>query len=50
MTWLAQIQRLFTVTFEAFTASFCVVKGPAADATDAPQPWRLIVQPRDEDD
>ena len=25
-------------------------KGPAADATDAPQPWRLIVQPCDEDD
>jgi hypothetical protein len=26
------------------------MKGPAADATDAPQPWRLIVQPCDEDD
>jgi hypothetical protein len=29
---------------------FFWVKGPAADATDAPQPWRLIVQPCDEDD
>jgi hypothetical protein len=27
-----------------------LLKGPAADATDAPQPWRLIVQPYDEDD
>jgi hypothetical protein len=27
-----------------------VVKGPAAEATDAPHPWRLIVQPCDEDD
>jgi hypothetical protein len=25
------------------------LKGPAADATDAPQPQRLIVQPCDED-
>jgi hypothetical protein len=24
-------------------------KGPVADATNAPQPWRLIVQPYDED-
>jgi hypothetical protein len=30
--------------------NFFVVKGPAADATDAPQPSRLIVQPYDEDD
>jgi hypothetical protein len=29
---------------------FFVAKGPAADATDAPQPWRLIVQPYEEDD
>jgi hypothetical protein len=29
---------------------FYLLKGPAADATDAPQPWRLIVQPCDEDD
>jgi hypothetical protein len=29
---------------------FFLLKGPAAEATDAPQPWRLIVQPRDEDD
>jgi hypothetical protein len=27
-----------------------LLKGPAADATDAPQPWRLIVQPCDEND
>ena len=27
-----------------------VLKSPAADATDAPQPWRLIVQPYEEDD
>jgi hypothetical protein len=27
-----------------------LLKGPAADATDSPQPWRLIVQPFDEDD
>jgi hypothetical protein len=26
-----------------------LLKGPATDATDAPQPWRLIVQPCDED-
>jgi hypothetical protein len=26
------------------------LKGPAADATDEPQPWRLIVQPCDEDE
>jgi hypothetical protein len=25
-------------------------KGPAADATEAQQPWRLIVQPYKEDD
>jgi hypothetical protein len=30
--------------------SFFLIKGPAADATDAPQPWRLIVQPYEEDD
>jgi hypothetical protein len=29
---------------------FYLLKGPAADATDAPQPWRLIVQPCDEDE
>jgi hypothetical protein len=29
---------------------FYLLKGPAADDTDAPQPWRLIVQPCDEDD
>jgi hypothetical protein len=27
-----------------------MVKGPAADATDAPQPLRLFVQPYDEDE
>jgi hypothetical protein len=27
-----------------------LLKGPAADATDASQPWRIIVQPCDEDD
>jgi hypothetical protein len=31
-------------------SSYFLLKGPAADATDAPQPWRLIVQPYDEDD
>jgi hypothetical protein len=25
-----------------------LLKGPVADATDAPQPWRLIVQSCDE--
>jgi hypothetical protein len=29
---------------------FFVEKGPAAEATDAPQPWRLFVQPCDEDE
>jgi hypothetical protein len=29
---------------------FFVAKGPAADATDAPQPLKLTVQPREEDD
>jgi hypothetical protein len=29
---------------------FLAVKGPAADATDALQPSRLIVQPYDEDE
>ena len=29
---------------------FVVLYGPAADATDAPQPWMLIVQPCEEDD
>jgi hypothetical protein len=29
---------------------FCVVEGPAADATDAPQPSVLCVKPCDEDD
>jgi hypothetical protein len=24
---------------------FCLVKGPAADATDAPQPWGLLCNP-----
>jgi hypothetical protein len=28
---------------------FFLLKGPVADATDAPQPWRLIVQPYEED-
>jgi hypothetical protein len=42
-------QRLFKILF------FCVVlffllKGPLADATDAPQPRRLIVQPYKEDE
>jgi hypothetical protein len=27
-----------------------LLKGPAAEATDAPQHWRLIVQPCEEDD
>ena len=30
--------------------SFFLLEGPAADATDALQPWRLIVQPYEEDD
>jgi hypothetical protein len=29
---------------------FYLLKGPAADATDAPRPWRLIVQPCDKDE
>jgi hypothetical protein len=29
---------------------YYLLKGPVADATDAPQPWRLIVQPYEEDD
>jgi hypothetical protein len=29
---------------------FFVVKGPAADATDAPQPWGLLWNPCDEDE
>jgi hypothetical protein len=29
---------------------FFLLKGPVVEATDAPQPWRLIVQPCDEDD
>jgi hypothetical protein len=29
--------------------SFCLLKGPSADATDAPQPSRLIVQPYEKD-
>jgi hypothetical protein len=33
-----------------FLSSFFLLKGPAADATDAPQPRRLIVQPCDEDE
>ena len=28
---------------------FFLLKGPAADSTDAPQPWRLIVQPYEKD-
>jgi hypothetical protein len=30
--------------------AFFLLKGSPADATDAPQPWRLIVQPYEEDD
>jgi hypothetical protein len=33
-----------------FNIGFFLLKGPVADATDAPQPWRLIVQPYEEDD
>jgi hypothetical protein len=29
---------------------FFVVKGPAADATDAPQPYGLLCHPCDEDE
>jgi hypothetical protein len=29
---------------------FILLKGPVADATDAPQLWGLIVQPYEEDD
>jgi hypothetical protein len=29
---------------------FVLLKGPAADTTDAQQPWRLVVQPYDEND
>jgi hypothetical protein len=29
---------------------FYLLEGPVADATDAPQPWRLIVQDYEEDD
>jgi hypothetical protein len=29
---------------------FCVVKGPAADATDAPQPYGFLCDPCDEDE
>jgi hypothetical protein len=27
-----------------------LLRGHAADATDAPQPWKLIVRPSDEDE
>jgi hypothetical protein len=27
-----------------------LLKGPVADATEAPQPWRFIVQPYEEDE
>ena len=27
---------------------FVLLKGPVADATDLPQPWRLTVQPYEE--
>jgi hypothetical protein len=42
--------------FEAFSIyhdkefEILYVKGPAADATDIPQPWDFIVQPCEEDD
>jgi hypothetical protein len=35
-----------TITYTiAYLVFFCVVKGPAADATDAPQPWGLLCNP-----
>jgi hypothetical protein len=36
--------------FTMHTFFFYLLKGPAADATDAPQPWRFIGQPYEEDD
>jgi hypothetical protein len=38
------IHKIITTTF------FYLLKGPTADATDAPQPWRLIVQSYEKDD
>jgi hypothetical protein len=35
---------------KGYKRNFFLLKGPAADATNAPQSWRLIVQPCDEDD
>ena len=37
------------VTLEQYFFNF-LLKGPVADAADKPQPWRLTVQPYDEDD
>jgi hypothetical protein len=31
-------------------ANFFLLKGPAADDMEASQPWRLTVQPYEEDD
>jgi hypothetical protein len=44
---------LHFITIENYELSHFLLKGPAADATDVPQPRRLIVQPygtHDEDD
>ena len=38
------------IPFVSVILTFFLLKGPAADATDAPQPSRLIVQPYEEDE
>jgi hypothetical protein len=42
-----KLSKLITLLFRQL---FLLLKAIAADATDAPQPSRLIVQPCDEDD
>jgi hypothetical protein len=49
-TVIIQLKSLCIPAFSSNVKIIYLLKGPAADATVEPQPWRLIVQPCDEDD
>jgi hypothetical protein len=44
------VPQLFRAETIPSPSQFFLLQGPAADATDAPQPLRLFVQPYEEDD
>jgi hypothetical protein len=48
--WMINKRKYTFITENTWNVTVFLLKGPAADATDAPQPWRLIVHPCEKDD